>query len=54
MNVHYPYLADTSMPSYELLASAAVQAAHFNSYFLHFAYVPHFIRFFPPLPAVSG
>jgi hypothetical protein len=49
MRIHYPYLNDTNTPSYELLASAAVQAAFFNSFFLHFAYIPHFAAFVPPL-----
>jgi hypothetical protein len=54
MRIHYPYLNDSKTPSYDLLASAAVQAAYFNSFFLHFAYIPHFIRYFPPLPAASS
>jgi hypothetical protein len=47
MLVHYAYLSNTQTPSYGLLATAAVQAQYFNSFFLHFAHAPDFIRFLP-------
>jgi len=47
MLVHYPYLTNTQAPSYELLASLAVQTELANSFFLHFAYVPLMAAFIP-------
>jgi len=53
MLLNYPYLTDTNAPSYELLASAAVQVQFANNFFLHFAYIPDFVRFLPQQLASS-
>jgi hypothetical protein len=49
MLVHYPYLNNTQTPSYELLASCALQTEYANNFFLHFAYIPHFVQFLPDI-----
>jgi len=51
MLVHYPHLIDKSMKSYDDLASLGVRAELANSFFLHFAYDPAFIRYLFLKPA---
>ena len=45
MLVHYPHLLNSQTPSYDVLATAAVQAEFANNFFLHFAYVPDMAEF---------
>jgi hypothetical protein len=45
MLVHYPYLAQGSGEAYDLLARHAVWTEFANSFLLHFAYDPGFVRY---------
>jgi hypothetical protein len=45
MLVHYPYLTNLQTPSYDDLATAAVQTEFANNFFLHFAYAPDMAEF---------
>jgi hypothetical protein len=47
MLVHFPYLTNTQTPSYEWLATAALQAEFANNFFLHMAYIAEIVRCLP-------
>jgi hypothetical protein len=48
VHVYYPYLLARQHPAYDALAAAATQMELANNFFLHFAYLPHFVNYLAP------